>query len=490
MSATARAPRTASAQNVYERLFREGREQVIAATRREFPTASHEDIEDATSRTLLEMVREARMTHWESGAIGVWKDRTRLRMIDEVRSQRAHRKGGPGSRVAVSADVVIEAATIPLGDAHEEIADKRESASELVEKSIGDWRVIELLATMSERAATYVRLSMLEGGARRDILAATGWSPKILSNAQKEAKAALRATLADLESGDTCDPFRDLIDAEIVGEAVDRRRRIALDAHERRCVACRAYRGEARRTVRGVIPLLGLLSGGAVPVGVAVTAGGAGAGVVATVSGAAISGTLLKGAAAICATVCIGVAAVEVPRQVRGGAPEQRESARVEAAATPTGPNGGGGQAGTAITLPGSVSGPTARGGLLPQSPTSTKRAVGPVLDTDPLGLAATARRGSKRPARGRAARRDDDALGLGATPAARRRARARRRAARDAVAVATTTTPAATPPPTPAPTPAPEPLPAQEPAASAPAPAPTPAPDTTSSCTPGELGC
>jgi hypothetical protein len=284
VSVAVRAP-AAAEEAVYARLFRSGRGQVLSLLGREFPRLDVADLEDIASVAMLEMVHANRLTEYSSGAIGQWHHLSRLRVIDELRRRSA--RGEPAGSDAL---------------AERSIAAQDASVHEIIEHALSEWRVLELMAQMSERAATYVRLQLLEGGRRADVMRTTGWSRKQYEAAQSEAKRALRATLQDLDSAERCSSVRDVIDAAAIGERLSIRKRIELRAHSERCCHCRAYRGEAERTVRSVAPLIGLLApaGG----GAATLATGAIAGTSVAVPA---SGLLGKSLVAVCiGAVCIG----------------------------------------------------------------------------------------------------------------------------------------------------------------------------------------
>lgn len=266
---------------VYGRLFREGRAEVLARIGREFPQVSAADREDVASLALMDMVRARRLTRWERGAIGVWVELARQRMVNElVRNRRREQR----ARLEPLTDQVEVAAAVTP---HEEI-----------EAALSEWCVVELMAWMSPCAATFVRLRVLEGGRRADVMALTGWSVKQYEKAQSAAKSALRSTLGDLDSPRLCARYRRLIDSRALGVECSEREQAALHAHVERCGSCRAYSSEARRTLRGVAPLLGLVPAGNAAGGALVGGGSVGA---ALSAGVAANGTAILCAAALCA---------------------------------------------------------------------------------------------------------------------------------------------------------------------------------------------
>jgi DNA-directed RNA polymerase specialized sigma24 family protein len=290
---------------VYGRLFREGRADVLAHIEREFPKVSPEEREDVASVALLEMVRRRMLCRWEPGAIGAWSDLAKQRMVDELRRSKRREQRAR-----------LKPMTHGIGPPP--------LPEEEIEAALSDWRAVELMAQMPPRAATFVRLRVLEGGSRADVMVATGWSAKQYEKAQSAAKSALRSTLANLDSSRRCAQYRRLIDRLALRDELPVRKRRALHAHVEHCGRCRAYSQEARRTLHVVAPLFGLLPAGA-------GAGGAILGVGSVVGLSVPTGMVAKGAAIMCAgALCLGGAYVALhddearPRhEVRTSAPLQ-----------------------------------------------------------------------------------------------------------------------------------------------------------------------
>jgi RNA polymerase sigma factor (sigma-70 family) len=285
---------------VYGRLFREGRAEVLARIAREFPHVSPEDREDVVALALLEMVRGRRLRRWEPGAIGAWAELARRRMVDELR--RVKRREQRARLEPLTDDVEVADPVTP----HEQI-----------EAALSDWRVVELMAQLTPRAAMFVKLRVLEGASRSDVIAATGWSTKQYEKAQAAAKKSLRATLGDLDSPRRCEPYRGLIDSGALRGDVDGREQAGLHAHLEACGSCRAYGGEAHRAVHGVAPLVGLLPASAAGGGALTGVGSSGLGVPA--------GVFAKGAAILCAgALCVGGAVMVLHRDEPQRRGEQR----------------------------------------------------------------------------------------------------------------------------------------------------------------------
>lgn len=287
MSAVA-TPMVAGGESLYARLFREGHAEVVTRMRRAFPRRSSDEVEDIVSAALLEIVRGRWLTEWTDGTVGQWYVLSRRRMLDEMRRH--------GQRQTLA----------PLNEAT--AVSSEGSVHDRVEQSLSDWRVVELMAQLSERAATYVRLRMLEGGTRAEVFTSTGWTRRQYERAQSEAKSALRATLTDIESASSCNRIRDLINAVVMDDELPARTRLELRAHSQRCPSCRAYRQEAQRTVHGAAPLVALTL-------LPVSGGAALAGSAAVGTTVAVPMTLLgKGTAAMCVgALCIGGVMTTVP---------------------------------------------------------------------------------------------------------------------------------------------------------------------------------
>lgn len=294
---------------VYARLFREGRAGVLARMERDFPDVSSHDREDSASLALLDMIRARRLSRWEPGAVGLWGEMARQRMVngfvrDRRRAQHARLE--------------------PLTEETEAVA-ASSTPYEEIEAALSDWRAVELMAQLSPRAATFVRLRVLEGGSRADVMAATGWSGKQYEKAQSAAKTALRASLGDLDSPRRCGQYRRLIDRRALGVELSERKQAELRAHLERCGSCRAYGSEAHRALHSVAPLLGLIPASAAGGALVAGAGSAGIGVSA--------GALSKGAAILCAgALCAGGAYVLLHND--GKAPPRREAAASKALVT------------------------------------------------------------------------------------------------------------------------------------------------------------